>query len=144
MSQLESTLQATLVAMLRQLYPSIVINLSLNGISLTGLSPQQKAQLIREQKQQGMEPGIMDLVLYLPNGKLLNLELKVGRNDQSPDQQSIQAKLTDLGHNYYVIRDYQSVFNLIAEHTTTDFRLAQQALADLTKLPPGTTALYKL
>lgn len=118
----EATLQATLIQMLRTLYPNLVINLSLNGISLNGLSPAQKAILIRDAKQQGMEPGVPDLLIYLPDGKVLNLELKVAKGKQSTEQVAIQAKLNALGHNYYIIKDVYEPFNLIAEHTSLEYR----------------------
>lgn len=148
MSNLESVSQATLVSMIRSMYPDLVINLSLNGISLTGLSQQQKAQLIREQKLQGFTNGIMDLVIYLPNSQVLNLELKRPRGgSQSSDQLVIQAKLEALGHNYFLIRDIYDVFKLIAERTTIAFRqsqLEQFANSPAFKLFPQVEHLYQL
>lgn len=123
MQNLESVTQKTIVSMLRILYPNLVINLSLNGISLNGLSAQQKAQLIKDCKNQGMEVGIPDLLLYLPKEKILNLELKTDTGAQSPAQKEMQHKLNALGHNYYIIRNYQTVFSLIAQFTEYDFRV---------------------
>lgn len=148
MSNLESVSQQTLVSMLRSMYPDLVINLSLNGISLNGLSPQQKAQLIREQKLQGFTNGLPDLLIYLPEGKVLNLELKRPKgNSQSPDQLAIQAKLEALGHNYFLIRDIYDVFKLIAHNTTLEFRKWQYGI--LTNSPnfhlfPQVEHLYQL
>jgi hypothetical protein len=148
MSNLESVSQQTLVAMLRAMYPDLVINLSLNGISLTGLSPQQKAQLIREQKLQGFTNGIMDLVIYLPNAQVLNLELKRPKGgSQSTDQLVIQAKLEALGHNYFLIRDIYDVFKLIAERTSIEFRRWQYGTftnSPAFKLFPQIEHLYQL
>ena len=148
MSNLESVSQQTLVAMLRAMYPDLVINLSLNGISLNGLSPQQKAQLIREQKLQGFTNGIMDLVIYLPEAQVLNLELKRPKgNSQSPDQLVIQAKLEALGHNYFLIRDIYDVFKLIAERTTIEFRKWQYGTftnSPAFRLFPQVEHLYQL
>ena len=73
MNQSESLIQSTTVSMLNLLYPDFVLNLSLNGISLAGLNPQQKAQLIRQAKLEGMEPGVQDLSIYLPESVVLNL-----------------------------------------------------------------------
>jgi hypothetical protein len=130
------------------MYPDLVINLSLNGISLVGLSLQQKAQLIREQKLQGFTNGIMDLVIYLPDAQVLNLELKRPKGgSQSPDQLVIQAKLEALGHNYFLIRDIYDVFKLIAERTTITFRqsqLEQFANSPAFKLFPQVEHLYQL
>ena len=148
MSNLEATSQATLVAMIRSMYPDLIINLSLNGISLNGLSSQQKAQLIREQKLQGFTNGIMDLVIYLPDAQVLNLELKRPKGgSQSPDQSVIQAKLEALGHNYFLIRDIYDVFKLIAERTTTEFRQSQYTQlinSPAFKLFPQVEHLYQL
>lgn len=123
MSQLEAFIQMTTISMLRTLYPDFVINLSLNGISLNGLSAKQKSQIIAQAKKEGMENGIQDFSLYLPNGRILNLELKTSTGKQSPDQLAIQAKLIALGHNYHIIREYQQVFALIAQFTTQSYRL---------------------
>jgi len=75
------------------------------------------------------EPGIMDLVLYLPEGTVLNLELKNPGTGgvQSANQINVQSKLLSLGHNYYIIRDTQSVFELIISHTSNEFRLSQRS-----------------
>ena len=124
MSQSESHLQMTIIAMLRQLYPDFVINLSLNGISLSGLSPKQKSQIIAQCKREGMENGIQDFSLYLPEGRILNLELKTTTGKQSADQLAIQSKLEALGHTYHVIREYQEVFALIADYTSHYHRLS--------------------
>lgn len=126
MTNSESLLQQTTVAMLRTLYPSLVLNLSLNGISLNGLSPTQRAQLIRQAKLEGMETGIQDLTIYLPNAVVLNLEFKRPKGGvQSDDQKLIESKLISLGHNYKLVRSTKEVFALIAEYTDPDFRRRQ-------------------
>lgn len=123
MSSSESTLQQTAVKMIRTFYPSLVLNLSLNGISLDGLSATQRAQLIRQAKLEGMEPGIQDLTIYLPESKVLNLEFKRPTGGtQSPDQKLIESKLKQLGHNYYLVRTTKEVFDLIAKYAMPDFR----------------------
>ena len=126
MTNSESLLQQTTVAMLRVLYPSLVLNLSLNGISLKGLSPTQRAQLIRQAKLEGMETGIQDLTIYLPNAVVLNIEFKRPKGGvQSEDQKLIESKLTSLGHTYELVRSTKEVFALIAEYTDPDFRRRQ-------------------
>ena len=124
MSNSESILQMTAVSILRTLYPSLLLNLSLNGISLAGLSPKQKAQLIAQAKKEGLTTGIPDLLIYLPEGKVLNLEFKRpdGKGVQSDDQVAVQQQLTNLGHNYHLVHSEGMVFKAIAEHTTEAFR----------------------
>lgn len=120
----EAALQRTIISMLRTLYPRLVINLSLNGISLNGLSSAQKALIINEAKSQGMEPGIPDFALYLPNCIVLNFELKTSTGKQSPEQVAMQNKLESLNHYYYLVNDLYSIFDIIAEHTEPEFRYA--------------------
>lgn len=122
MNDIESVIQATTVSMIRTLYPDLVLNLSLNGISLNGLSPQQKAQIIRQVKIEGMENGVQDLSIYLPNSVVLNLEFKTSKGKQSEDQVLIQNKLINLGHNYHLVRTPYEVFDLIAQYTSVQYR----------------------
>ena len=121
----ESTLQITLISMLRLLYPDYVINLSLNGISIPG-DIKTKTLIINQMKKEGMENGMPDLLLYLPNGKVLNMELKTDKGKQSLDQIDVQHRLTKLGHNYYIIRTVYEAFKAIAEHTNESDRFEQQ------------------
>jgi len=122
----EAILQQTVVAMLRVMYQDLVINLSLNGISLEGLTPKQKAQVISQAKREGMETGIQDLSIYLPEAQVLNLEFKRPKGGiQSPDQKLIQSKLIALGHNYHLVRSTEQVFQLIANSTSDKFRKSQ-------------------
>ena len=120
----ESTLQITLISMLRTLYSDYVINLSLNGISIPS-DIKTKTLIINQMKKEGMEKGMPDLLLYLPNGKVLNMELKTDKGKQSPDQVDVQNRLTKLGHNYYIIRTVYEAFNAIAEHTEPSDRQLQ-------------------
>ena len=120
----ESTLQITLISMLRTLYSDYVINLSLNGISIP-TDIKTKTLIINQMKKEGMEKGMPDLLLYLPNGKVLNMELKTDKGKQSADQVDVQNRLTKLGHNYYIIRTVYEAFNAIAEHTELSDRQLQ-------------------
>ena len=135
----ELILQQTCVSMIRTLYPDLVLNLSLNGISLNGLSSLQKAQIIAQAKREGMETGIQDLSVYLPDGVVLNLEFKRPKGGvQSTDQQLIESKLKALGHNYYLVRSVEEVFELIANNTLSEFRYKQ---LDSLSIPNDTKVL---
>ena len=120
----ESTLQITLISMLRTLYSDYVINLSLNGISIP-TDIKTKTLIINQMKKEGMEKGMPDLLLYLPNGKVLNMELKTDKGKQSADQVDVQQRLTKLGHNYYIIRTVYEAFKAISEHTEPSDRQLQ-------------------
>lgn len=138
MSQSESLIQSTTVSMLNLLYPEFVLNLSLNGIDLSALNPQQRAQLIRQAKLEGMEPGVQDLSIYLPESIVLNLEFKTNIGKQSTDQVLIQSKLTKLGHNYHLVRTPYDVFDLIAQYTELTYRV--QCISELV-IPSDSTKL---
>ena len=134
----EAILQQTLVSMLKQLYPDYVINLSLSGISLNG-SAKDNAQTMYSMVQQGFSRGMPDLLLYLPNGKVLNMELKTNKGKQSADQVDVQNRLTKLGHNYYIIRTVYEAFNAIAQNTNELDREEQWQKLDIPSFNGYTT-----
>lgn len=137
-NQSESLIQATTVSILNLLYPDFVLNLSLNGISLAGLNARDKAQLIRQAKLEGMQPGIHDLSIYLPDSIVLNLEFKTNIGKQSPEQVLIQSKLTKLGHNYHLVRTPYEVFDLITQYTELTYRV--QCMSEIV-IPSDSTKL---
>ena len=137
-NQSESLIQSTTVSMLNLLYPDFVLNLSLNGIDLSALNPQQRAQLIRQAKLEGLQNGVQDLAIYLPNSIVLNLEFKINVGKQSPDQVLIQSKLIKLGHNYHLVRTPYEVFDLIAQYTELTYRV--QCMSELA-IPSNSTKL---
>jgi hypothetical protein len=107
----------------------------MSGVSLNG-SARQNAQTMQALSAQGFIKGLPDLVLYLPDGKLLNLELKKPSGGvQSSDQLVVETKLRALGHTYHIIRSTEQVFDLIAANTSTDFRESQYKLHNLPTTP---------
>ena len=121
----EAILQMTAVQMVRILYPDVLLSLSLSGIKLNG-SYIENAKTIKALVPQGFERGLPDLTIYLPEGKVLNLEFKRPNGGvQSEDQKKVEAKLLALGHNYYLVRSIEQAFDLIAYDVPYDFRYAQ-------------------
>ena len=121
----EAILQQTFVHMVRILYPDVLLSLSLSGIKLNG-SYIENAKTIKALVPQGFERGLPDLTIYLPEGKVLNLEFKRPNGGvQSEDQKKVEAKLLALGHNYYLVRSVEHIFELIANNTLPDFRYKQ-------------------
>ena len=121
----EAILQQTAVQMVRILYPDVLLSLSLSGIKLNG-SYIENAKTIKALVPQGFERGLPDLTIYLPEGKVLNLEFKRPNGGvQSEDQKKVEAKLLALGHNYYLVRSIEHIFELIANNTLPDFRYKQ-------------------
>jgi hypothetical protein len=125
MSNSESILQMTVVSMMRTLYPGLLLNLSLNGVSLPG-TPKQISQIISQAKREGLEPGIPDLLVYLPDGRVLNWEFKRPKGGvQSPEQMAIEYKLKSLDHHYELIRSSNQAFASIAYATEHEFRQSE-------------------
>ena len=113
----ERILHSTFVSIFRSIYPNFQLILSLSGTSLAG-SAKQKSLTINEWKQQGWERGLPDLTIALPRSVTIHLELKrPGGGKQSTEQVAVQAKLTRLGHHYYVVDDIMDMFAIIADHT---------------------------
>lgn len=139
----EDILQMTTVQMVRTLYPSLLINLSMSGVPLQG-SAKTNAQVISKMKKLGLTTGIPDLLIYLPEGKVLNLEFKRpdGKGVQSADQVAVQQQLTNLGHNYYLVSSIDQVFAAIAEHTNTAFRADQLKSLDISQSSGITTEQF--
>ena len=118
----EAILQQTAVQMVRILYPDVLLSLSLSGIKLNG-SYIENAKTIKALVPQGFERGLPDLTIYLPEGKVLNLEFKRPNGGvQSEDQKKVEAKLLALGHNYHLVRTTYKVFDLIAQYTEPSYR----------------------
>ena len=121
----EAIIQQTAVQMVRILYPDVLLSLSLSGIKLNG-SYIENAKTIKALVPQGFERGLPDLTIYLPEGKVLNLEFKRPNGGvQSEDQKKVEAKLLALGHNYHLVRSIEQVFDLISLNTTLEFRTSQ-------------------
>ena len=121
----EAILQQTVVQMVRILYPDVLLSLSLSGIKLNG-SYVENAKTIKALVPQGFERGLPDLTIYLPEGKVLNLEFKRPNGGvQSEDQKKVEAKLLALEHNYYLVRSIEHIFELIANNTLPEFRYKQ-------------------
>jgi len=122
----EADLQRIIVQAIKLYYPQLVINLSLSGINLSGLNSKQVSVIFKDLKQQGFRRGIPDLLIYLPQGKVLNLELKRPNGGvQSKDQKLVEEALKDLEHNYYIIRDKQELYTAIIYNTTIEYRMDQ-------------------
>jgi len=113
----ERALQQTFVSMFRAFYPKFQLILSLSGTNLNGTTA-QKAMIIKDWISQGWQKGLPDITICIPNSVTIHLELKKpGSGVQSTEQMEVQARLTKLGHHYYLVDDVSDMFTIIAEHT---------------------------
>jgi hypothetical protein len=60
------------------------------------------------------EPGFVDLVVALPGGRTLWLELKSKKGRLSPDQQRWRRALLYLGHSWHSARSYRKFLEIVA------------------------------
>ena len=127
MSISENTLQRTIVQTFKEFYSPLLIETSLNGISLKGLSPDKKGIIIADAYKQGMLKGSSDLKVYLTNMKVLHIELKrpsvkEGKG-QSLDQKQLQRALEAIGHKYYLCNSSQCFFKAVNANLDLEYRL---------------------
>ena len=103
--QKESILQTACVKWFRLQYPDLIIYAVPNG----GSRNVREAQRL---KAEGVLAGVADLVVLLPQGKSLYIEMKVKGNKQTDNQKEFQKKAIALGHNYavcYTFEEFQQV-----------------------------------
>lgn len=95
-------------------YPNFIIHSCPNGfgMNIPEVVPVRLHKAIRIAiamavnlaKQIGMMHGISDLIIWLPNGKAVMVEVKDEKNKQDPAQIKIEAKLKAIGGNYILVR----------------------------------------
>lgn len=66
-------------------------------------------------KSMGMVNGVSDTIVALPN-KTLFCEFKVQDGRQSDKQKEFQQIVTDLGHEYHVVRSLEQFKDIINEN----------------------------
>ena len=106
----ESTLQSSCVRWFRYQYPHLIIYAVPNG----GSRNVREAQRL---KAEGVLAGVADLVVLLPQGKSLYIEMKVKGNCQTDNQKYFQKKARALGHTYAVCYTFEDFKAFIKEHT---------------------------
>lgn len=72
-------------------------------------------------KRIGVTAGVSDLIAILNNGKVLFIELKVGRNKQTELQKEFELRITELGHTYIVVRSFDEFRQKINENINPNY-----------------------
>ena len=111
MKQEESTLQTSCVKWFRLQYPNLVIYAVPNG----GSRNVREAERL---KSEGVLAGVADLVVLLPQGKSLYIEMKVKGNKQTLNQKEFQQKAEVLGHKYYVCYSFEDFEKVVKQELT--------------------------
>ena len=108
MKHQESNLQSACVKWFRLQYPNLVIYAVPNGGSRN----------VRE--AQRLKAGVADLVVLLPKGKSLYIEMKVKGNKQTENQKYFQKIAETLGHTYAVCYSFEEFKRIVEEQLTTN------------------------
>ena len=111
MKQEESILQSACVRWFRLQYPNLVIYAVPNG----GSRNVREAQRL---KTEGVLAGVADLVVLLPQGKSLYIEMKVKGNKQTLNQKEFQQKAEVLGHTYAVCYSFEDFEKVVKQELT--------------------------
>jgi len=106
----ESLIQQQIFIWFNNNYRNCIIHSVPNGSS-TG-----DPRIISQMTQLGMVKGIADLIIWLPNGKAIMVEVKNSTGSQSSDQIKIQQKLESLGGVYILACNLESFQTQIEKH----------------------------
>jgi len=103
-----------------QLQQQIIIwyknNYQINGKGLIFSVPNGGSRHILEAKTlkaTGQMAGVSDLIILIPDGKTLFVEVKVEKGVQSEVQKIFETKVTYLGFEYYLVRSLEEFKNII-------------------------------
>ena len=108
--QKESVLQTACVKWFRLQYPDLIIYAVPNGGS-------RNAREAQRLKAEGVLAGVADLVVLLPQGKSLYIEMKVKGNKQTDNQKEFQKIAENLGHTYDVCYSFEEFKEVIERET---------------------------
>ncbi len=61
----------------------------------------------------GIQPGIPDLIVALPAGRVVWVELKTPRGRVSKTQEEIHSRLSQAGHLVFVVRSFEDFRRLL-------------------------------
>ena len=64
-------------------------------------------------KTMGLKSGAPDLLVFLPGGRTLGLEVKSPTGAQSPAQIDFALKMAERGHLYFVVRSVDDVKKIV-------------------------------
>ncbi len=64
-------------------------------------------------KAMGMRSGVSDLVVLLPGGKAVFMEVKTATGKQSENQKRFQARVESLGFAYCIARSQQDALSFL-------------------------------
>ena len=70
---------------------------------------------VSRMKAAGLLPGVADIALVLPGGMAAFLELKSGKNAQTPEQLAFQSRCYEAGVRYAVATDFDQAIDVLTK-----------------------------
>ena len=113
----EANIQQEIFIYWHNTYPQTIIHSVPNGFGFTipEIIPIRFHTAIRKaiamavnfSKQTGMIEGISDLIIHLPNGRCVMVEVKTEIGTQSQAKKKIEVKIKAMGGNYILVRSLE-------------------------------------
>jgi len=113
----EAKIQQEIYVFFYTAYPKYLIHSVPNGFGVTipKIIPDRYHKAIRIMiagavevcKNMGMKPGVADLMVHLPGGRCVMVEVKTDINNQDPDQIKIENKVKEMNGNYILVRSLE-------------------------------------
>ena len=116
----ESTLQEQIV---NYLLSNNIFCFSVPNGFYGGRDRQASIKHVAKLKKQGLRVGVADLIVLLPKGKAIFLELKVGYNKQELSQKQFQKDVETLGFEYYLVKSLDEAKKIIIIHNEANLHL---------------------
>jgi hypothetical protein len=105
----ESKIQQEIFIDFHNKHPNFIIHSVPNG------GTRNKIEAI-ELKRTGLVAGIADLIIHLPGGVCVMVEVKNKRGKQSKEQIKIQNKMIAMNSNYLLVRSLEDFNNQIQKY----------------------------
>jgi len=87
----------------------IVMWLQKNGYWFFSVPNEGARDMTTRLKAMGLRPGASDLVVVLPQGRCLFVEVKSETGLQRKEQKLFQEKVEERGHRYVIVRSLEDV-----------------------------------
>jgi hypothetical protein len=73
-------------------------------------------------RREGMLSGIADLSYLLEGGRIVYIEMKHGKNKQSPAQKEFEARVVALGFPYYLCNSLEGFMQIIEKYNAENLQ----------------------
>lgn len=73
-------------------------------------------------RRAGLSRGVADLSYMLGGGRIVYIEMKYGKNKQSPAQKEFEARVVALGFPYYVARTLEEFMQIIEKYNSENLQ----------------------